>query len=242
MSRFKGLFVTGTDTGVGKTVITAAVAAALRAEGFSVGVWKPVQSGARLGSGESDAERLIIASGIEDTPEAVAPFTFEAPIAPILAAQQAGITLTMEGLLAGGDPLASRYDALVVEGAGGAAVPLTNLEIVADLIAILQMPVLIVARSGLGTINHTLLTAMFLRERSIPIVGVILNEGEKAAHMTIEDPSHTSNAEMIERYGGLNVLGRFPTLQTEAAGEALAAICHQHIQMKPIREAIGLHI
>ena len=126
MSKVRGLFVTGTDTGVGKTVLTAALAASFRAEKLNVGVWKPVQSGALLGNGITDAERLLQGSGIDERPEAVAPFTFEAPLTPLLAAKQAGVTLTMKALISAGEPLNKRYDALLIEGAGGTAVPLTD--------------------------------------------------------------------------------------------------------------------
>ena len=111
-------------------------------------------------------------------PEAVAPFTFEAPLTPLLAAKQAGVTLTMKELIAAGEPLTDRYDALLIEGAGGVAVPLTEDALVVDLISVLRIPALIVARSGLGTINHTLLTVSFLQQRAIPIIGVIMNDGE----------------------------------------------------------------
>ncbi|MBW7461057.1 dethiobiotin synthase, partial [Paenibacillus sepulcri] len=85
----RGLFVTGTDTGVGKTVVTAAIAAALRAEGRNVGVWKPVQSGSTFGSGRTDAQQLLKSTGIDELPEAVAPFSFAAPLTPLLAAREA---------------------------------------------------------------------------------------------------------------------------------------------------------
>ena len=208
MSKARGLFVTGTDTGVGKTVLTAALAASLRAEKLNVGVWKPVQSGALLGNGMTDAERLLQGSGIDELPGAVAPFTFEAPLTPLLAAKQAGVTLTMKALIAAGEPLIKRYDALLIEGAGGVAVPLTDSALVVDLISELRVPALIVARSGLGTINHTLLTISFLQQRGIPIIGVIMNDGELAD--TYDDPSVYTNAELIENYSGIKVLGRFP--------------------------------
>ncbi|SEG46058.1 dethiobiotin synthase [Paenibacillus sp. UNC499MF] len=181
MSGIRGIFVTGTDTGTGKTVVTAALAAALRSEGWNVGVWKPVQSGEPLGSGRSDAERLAEGSGVSDPPEEVASFTFSAPLTPWLAAKAEGVHLTMEMLYAGGKRLCSRYDAMLVEGAGGAAVPLTEDALLAEWIAYLRMPVLIVARAGLGTVNHTLLTVSFLRQFGIDILGVVLNEGACAA-------------------------------------------------------------
>lgn len=234
----RGLFVTGTDTGVGKTVVTAAITAVLRAEGLNAGVWKPVQSGAPLGSGVTDAERLLKITGIDERPEAVAPFTFEAPLTPLLAAKQAGVTLTLKDLIAAGEPLAKRYDALLIEGAGGVAVPLTDDGLVADLIAELRIPALIVARSSLGTINHTLLTVSFLRQRGVPIIGIIMNDGELAERK--DDPSVATNAELIERYSGLKVLGRLPHMQREANSETLIHTVRTTIQFAPIRQALAV--
>ncbi|WP_281365771.1 dethiobiotin synthase [Paenibacillus alginolyticus] len=151
MGSIRGLFVTGTDTSVVKTMVTAAITAALRAEGLNAGVWKPVQSGALLGSGVTDTERLLQSTGIQERPEAVAPFTFEALLTPMLAAKRAGVTLTLKDLIAAGKPLAKRYEVLLVEGAGGVAVPLTDDALVVDLISELHIPALIVARSSLGT-------------------------------------------------------------------------------------------
>ncbi|WP_082420755.1 dethiobiotin synthase [Paenibacillus sp. A3] len=235
--RWRGIFVTGTDTGVGKTVITAAIAAALRSEGRNVGVWKPVQSGGLIGKGVTDAERLLRGTDIADRPEQVAPFTFAAPLAPALAAMQAGVSLTMAGLLAAGEPLAERYDALLIEGAGGAAVPLTSDALVADLIAELGVPALIVAHCGLGTVNHTLLTAALLRQRGIPVAGVVMNEVDPVASRN--DPSTAANAELIERYGCLRVLGRFPWISGEATMERLVRAVKQHIDISPVRQVLG---
>lgn len=232
----RGLFVTGTDTGVGKTVVTAAIAAALRSEGKNVGVWKPVQSGAALGQGITDAERLLKGAGMLELPEAVSPFTFEAPLAPMLAARHAGVELTMDGLIAAGTPLAERYDALLVEGAGGVAVPLTEDALMADFMAELGMPALIVARAGLGTINHTLLTASYLQRRGIPLLGVILNEGGSEA--AVCDPSIESNAEQMERYGGINVLGRFPYVKDDTDTETLIRAAAGTLSLEAIREAL----
>ncbi|NHN30808.1 dethiobiotin synthase [Paenibacillus agricola] len=234
----RGLFVTGTDTGVGKTIVTAAITAMLRAEGLNVGVWKPVQSGAPLGKGVTDAERLLQITGIDERPEAVAPFTFEAPLTPMLAAKQDGVTLRLKELIAAGIPLIKRYEALLVEGAGGVAVPLTDDALVVDLIAELRIPALIVARSSLGTINHTLLTASFLRYHAVPIVGVIMNDGEVTEPN--DDPSIATNAELIEHYSGLKVLGQFPCLHAEANSEMLIHTIRKTIQFEPIRQALAV--
>jgi dethiobiotin synthetase len=237
MNGIRGLFVTGTDTGVGKTIVTAALAAALRAERLNVGVWKPVQSGAPLGSGATDAERLLQCTGIEERAEAVGPFTFEAPLAPLLAAKEAGLSLTLQELIDAGKPLVKRYESLLVEGAGGVAVPLTDTALVADLISELRVPVIIVARSGLGTINHTLLTVSFLRDRKIPIIGIILNDGESTDIQ--DDPSVAMNAKLIERYCGVKVLGRFPHLHDEKNTQLLIKTVREEIQLTPILQGLA---
>lgn len=236
----RGLFVTGTDTGVGKTVVTAAITAVLRAEGMNVGVWKPVQSGASLGSGVTDAERLLRITGIEERPEDVAPFTFEASLTPLLAAKQAGVILTLKELIAAGEPLTKRYEALLIEGAGGVAVPLTEDALVVNLISELRIPALIIARSGLGTINHTLLTASFLRQHGVPIAGVIMNEGELMEPH--DDLSVATNAELIERYSGLKVLGLFPHLHNEMNAETMINAVRKTIQFAPIRQALQFNL
>ncbi|MBW7475144.1 dethiobiotin synthase [Paenibacillus oenotherae] len=242
MSRIRGLFVTGTDTGVGKTLITAALAAALRAEGRNVGVWKPVQSGASIGSGDTDAERLLRGSGIDERPESVAPFSFEAPLTPLLAARAAGIEISLEAIAAGGLPLMERYESLLIEGAGGVAVPLTHDALVIDWIAALGTPVLIVARSSLGTINHTLLTGFMLRQRGIEVAGVVLNDGPgPAAALEADDPSIAGNASLIEQYSGMRVLGRFPRISPDRALNAkeLAKLTRT-IDLSPIRQALNI--
>ncbi|BBH19041.1 ATP-dependent dethiobiotin synthetase BioD [Paenibacillus baekrokdamisoli] len=234
----RGLFVTGTDTGVGKTVVTAAITAALRAEGLNVGVWKPVQSGAPLGSGVTDAERLLQYTGINERADSVASFTFEAPLTPFLAAREAGMTFTLQELISAGEPLLNRYESVLIEGAGGVAVPLTEEELVVDLITKLRIPALIVARSGLGTINHTLLTVSYLRHHAVPIIGVILNDGESTER--VDDPSTATNAELIEMYSGIKVLGRFPRMHDETNRDLLIHTVREKIQLTPIKQALAV--
>jgi len=244
----KAIFVVGTDTEVGKTIVTGAIAAALRAEGLNVGVWKPVQSGAVIGSGSSDAERLIRYSGIAESPENVAPYSFRAPLAPMLAAEAEGVQLMKEALRRAGEPLYERYNALLVEGAGGIAVPLTNDALAIDWIAELRAPVLIVARSGLGTINHTLLTAAMLREKGLTVLGVVLNDGaDEKFRLTGScdqgdfrgnDPSFASNAQMIERYGGLRIVGRFPFVPGEPESKELADIACTCLDLSAVKAVL----
>jgi dethiobiotin synthetase len=236
MNVIRGLFVTGTDTDVGKTIVTGALAAALRAEDLNVGIWKPVQSGALLGSGETDAERLLQYSGIHERAEDVASFTFQAPLTPMLAAKQDGVDITLQEVISAGQPLADRYESVLIEGAGGVAVPLTEDSLVVDLISELRIPALIVARSGLGTINHTLLTVSYLQQHGVPIIGFILNDGD--SNEMYNDSSAATNAELIERYCGISFLGRFPRLTGEINTELLIQVIREKIQLTPIRQAI----
>ncbi|HBU80968.1 MAG TPA: dethiobiotin synthase [Paenibacillus sp.] len=236
MNVIRGLFVTGTDTDVGKTIVTGALAAALRAENLNVGVWKPVQSGALLGSGETDAERLLQYSGIHERAGEVASFTFQAPLTPMLAAKQDGVAIMLQEIIAAGQPLIQRYESVLIEGAGGVAVPLTEDSLVVDLISELRIPALIVARSGLGTINHTLLTVSYLQQHGVPIVGFILNDGDSKE--MYNDSSAATNAELIERYCGIPFLGRIPRLTGEINTELLIQVIREKIQLTPIRQAI----
>jgi dethiobiotin synthetase len=236
MNVIRGLFVTGTDTDVGKTIVTGALAAALRAENLNVGVWKPVQSGALLGSGVTDAERLLQYTGIDERADDVAPFTFQAPLTPMLAAKQDGVDITLQEIISAGQPLADRYESVLIEGAGGVAVPLTEDSLVVDLISELRTPALIVARTGLGTINHTLLTVSYLQQHEIPIVGFILNDGN--SDEIHNDSSIATNAELIERYCGISFLGRFPRFLDEINTELLIHMIREKIQLAPIRQAI----
>ncbi|GKU77413.1 dethiobiotin synthase [Paenibacillus sp. L3-i20] len=236
MSQIRGIFVTGTDTAVGKTIVTAALSAALRTDGMNIGIWKPVQSGALLGSGTTDAELLLKYTGINELPQIVATYSFEAPLTPLLAAKEAGVSFELHNLVVAGTELLMRYESLIIEGAGGVAVPLTSDYLVADFIRELQIPALIVARSGLGTINHTLLTISYLKQHSIPIIGFIFNDGvEIDKH---DDPSIATNAALIERYSGITFLGQFPHLKGEITSKLLINAAREHIRLPFIKEIL----
>lgn len=232
--RYTGLFIAGTDTGVGKTIVTAGLAAALREEGLKTGVWKPVMSGALANEVESDAYRLHSISGVEDLPEEIAPLVFPEPLTPLLAAKAAGQELTMEQVLRGGQILKERHHFLLVEGAGGLAVPLTETEMMIDLAVLLGLPLLLVARAGLGTINHTLLSIWYARGKGVPVAGVILNEAEDPA----DDVSIATNASLIERYGEVPVWGSVPKLEEPLSRQQLVAIMRQHVNLGNIRSEL----
>jgi dethiobiotin synthetase len=214
----RGLFVTATDTGVGKTEVACALLRAARAAGLDVGAMKPAQSGHVAGE-PSDADRLHAAAGGADPRELVCPYTFAAPLAPAVAARLEGVAVSLQRLLEAARALAARHQALVVEGAGGLLTPLTDRETYADLAVALALPVLVVARAGLGTVNHTALTVEALRARGLTVLGVVLNRTAAAT-----DPSEPHNAAEIERLARAPVLAALPFLADIAARErALAA-------------------
>ncbi|USG65420.1 dethiobiotin synthase [Brevibacillus ruminantium] len=229
-----GFFVSGTDTGVGKTVVTAGLAAVLRDEGFDLGVFKPVQSGGETEE-ERDSYRLRILSGVSDDCGKIAPYSFAAPLTPVLAAQQEGVTLTMSELAEAGEPLQKKYAALLVEGAGGLAVPLTQTDLMADFAALLGMPLLLIGRAGLGTINHTILSAAFARQRGLQVAGVIVN----GYRTDDDDKSVETNAAMIERYGDVPVLGRMPWIEGVITQARLKEAVRAHVDVKRISDLLS---
>ena len=170
----KSLFITGTDTGVGKTTIAAAMAMAMKKRGLNVGVMKPLQSGI-----DSDADILMAAAGVCDDRELVVPYSFKEPVAPTLAARLEGVSIDLDLIRKGYETLALRHDLMIVEGAGGIMVPLVENRkesyLFSDLAAELQLKTVIVARAGLGTVNHTLLTVDHARKKGLHIACIIIN-------------------------------------------------------------------
>jgi len=172
----QGLFVTGTDTGVGKTLISAALALFLRRRGRNVGVMKPVETGVADPAGlGADGQLLQWAADSRDEIDLITPYRLRAPLAPSLAAQREGIHIDFGHLLATAQALAARHDYLIVEGAGGLMVPLAGAVLLVDLVKALDFPLLTVCRPSLGTINHTLLTIHAARTMDIPLAGYIVN-------------------------------------------------------------------
>lgn len=176
----RGLFITGTDTGVGKTWVTAMIARELMDDDIEVGVHKPVCSGMETGpDGEKfwpDVAILSEAIGGRYPAGRICPQRFEAPLAPPVAARLEGTAVDSDQLRSAARWWCGRVDLLLIEGVGGLLCPLTETETVADLAGDLGYPLLIVGRLGLGAINHTLLTVETARSRGLPVAGIILND------------------------------------------------------------------
>jgi dethiobiotin synthetase len=192
----RGLFVTGTDTGVGKTVVSAVLMQGYRGQ-VPLRYWKPVQTGAEQDDDTADVQRLGACSADEILAAGV---RLPRPVSPHLAAKLAGTRIALESLI---DPVVNDGQTVrwIVEGAGGVLVPINESETMVDLMDALRLPVLIVARTGLGTINHTLLTVEALRRRRLTVAGVVL-VGDR----------HPTNRAAIEQYGQVEVLTEMPFL------------------------------
>ena len=174
----KGFFVTGTDTGVGKTVVAAALTRALVARGLRVAVMKPIASGSdptAQGLRNSDALTLMAAANVTAPYEVVNPYCFLPPISPHIAAREAGVAIDLTLLRSRFDSLAGASDYVIVEGAGGWLAPISDAATMADLAAALALPVLLVAGLRLGCLNHSLLTRESLRTRGAAFAGWIAN-------------------------------------------------------------------
>jgi dethiobiotin synthetase len=186
-SRF---FVTGTDTGVGKTVVCAMLCAALDAI-----YWKPIQTGAREGTDRETVMRLARVSESRTLKEV---YLFDLPVSPHLAAQRARVRIDLRKIVR---PERSRGENLIVEGAGGALVPVNRRGLMTDVMKRVKLPVILVARTALGTINHTLLSLAALRSAGLGVRGVIM----------VGKPNE-DNRQAIERYGSVAVAGTLPQL------------------------------
>lgn len=204
--KIPGIFITGTDTGVGKTYVGAGIAAAFCEQGTDVGVMKPAETGCLIRNGvlvPRDALKLIKAGAVEDPLDLVNPYRFRDPLAPAIAAAREGKKIEIKKIVSAWRALSRKHEYMIVEGAGGIMVPLTAKQDFLDLAARLNLPVLIVARPGLGTINHTLLTIMALRSRGLRIAGIVINHHSKKGTGLAE----RTGPPVIERMSGVPIIG-----------------------------------
>ena len=206
----RGVFITATDTGVGKTLVAAALVAHLRQRGIDVGVMKPVETGvSRATKAQSDGVRLQQAAGSDDSMAEVCPYVFRLPLAPLSAAREEGRTIRIAAILQAFRALRRKHDLLVVEGAGGLHVPITETVDGLDLIERMGLPVIVVGSSGLGGINHALLTLAALRQKKIPVVALVLNR-LKPVRTKIALAQEQSTVTLLRRLAKVRVVGPLP--------------------------------
>jgi len=217
----KALFVTGTDTGVGKTFISLALIAAWRRTGLRVGVFKPCETGCTpcgIGPGDGvlgdllpdDASHLLAAAASGQSLDEVCPYRFHLPMAPAEAAAVEGrdeVSLSRCGELF--RSIRARYDVTLVEGAGGLLVPFCGAATTVDLIRELDIPVLVVARLGLGTINHSCLTVEAARARGLEVLGLVFSRGQDPG-VVPPGPDEERNPDTVARLAQVSVWGRVP--------------------------------
>jgi dethiobiotin synthetase len=209
----QGLFITATDTGVGKTEIAAAIARTWRREGRSFAVCKPVATGPA-----DDTRRLALAADDADL-GAVTPFVFAEPAAPPVAARLEGRTLSLAELSGAVVRRKLRRDAVLVEGVGGLLCPLTEAETVADLVELLGLGLIVVTRRSLGTLNHTLLTLEAARRRKLRVRGVVVNETAP-----VESAADRANVEELARRIAVPLLAVVPYRAGGYEGEIPALV------------------
>ncbi len=195
----KGVFITSTDTSVGKTIICSIIARGLIRRGIDVGIMKPVQTG-----GKADSAFLKKITGVKDPDFLINPYFAKKPLAPVVAFKLERKNIDIGRIKSAFNELSSRHQFMIIEGIGGILVPIKNNYSVLDLIVDLDLPVIIVSRPGLGTINHTLLTIKTARDYGIEIIGVVFNNFQKRGLCEKTNPS------IISRLGDTPIVGEIP--------------------------------
>ena len=212
-----GLFITGTDTGVGKTLVAASLAAYLRERGYRVGVMKPVETGCPERDGiliPDDAVRLKEASGCAKPIEEICPYRFAEPLAPSIAAERANQKIDVDLLLATYGEISTEYEVTLVEGAGGLMVPLLPSYTYADFARVLKLPLLVVAANKLGVLNHLLLTLEHASCKGLSALGYVLNRISSET-----SPAAETNREVLSGLTGVPCLGDLPFIETTGTRE-----------------------
>ncbi len=222
----KGFFITGTDTGVGKTIIAGALILAIRSLGLRVCGMKPIETGCLKSKFKAQSSKLkvkekvlIPSDGIflkeiadmDDSIDVITPIRLENPLAPFPASEIEGIPVDIEKIKNVYAELAKKYDAVVIEGIGGLLVPINYNYFVLDLAKDFGLPIIIVSRSGLGTINHTLLTVNYAMKEGLNVAGIILNYSRPPENTLAEE----TNPEVIRQISPVPILGIFPYIESK---------------------------
>ena len=209
LPKHKGLFITGTDTGVGKTLIAGGIASILAKQGLRVGVFKPIATGCRMEKGKlicDDAQFLAKCSNCSCGLPIVNPVSYQTPAAPFVAAQIEDRRIDYLAIENAYRFICENHDVVIVEGIGGIRVPISPRIDVLELADEFHMPVVVVARSNLGTINHTLLTVDAVRINDLPFAGVVIS-GYKP---DTTDPAEKTVAQVISEFDDIKILSVVP--------------------------------
>jgi dethiobiotin synthetase len=207
----KGLLITGTDTGVGKTFFACALAALLKESGYKVGVMKPAETGCDQGEGKPvprDAVALKETSGCGLPLETICPYQFREPLAPSVAAERAGVRIDIDRLMSVYSEISAAHEITIVEGAGGLMVPLLPSYTYADLAKVLKLPLIVVAVNKLGMINHLLLTLEHASCQGLSVLGYVLNQIESQPSLAAE-----TNREALVSLTGVPCMGELPYIE-----------------------------
>jgi len=216
-----GFFITGTDTDIGKTVVTACLIKLFKSQEIDVGVMKPIETGvdpACNSSANSDAKFLMEVSGNTDPVDKVCPYRFKTPASPYQAAKIAGKEILPATIIENLKTLESHHNLMLIEGVGGLLVPITNRYNVANLVLEIGLPLIIVSSIRLGTLNHTLLTINAAQQYGLKIKGIILNQKE---NHTL-DPIEKQQDKLIKELSGIPILGVCPYIK-EISPEGIQA-------------------
>ena len=205
----KGYFITGTDTGVGKTLVAGGLAALCKNKGLNVGVMKPVATGCKRVNNtlvSDDAVFLKLSAEVDDEYELINPVSLEQPLAPTVAARLSNTKIDTDKINTAYDTLCERHEYMIVEGIGGLLVPIDEYYFVVDMAEEMELPVIVVCRPTLGTINHTLLTVSYARQHGLDVKGIIVNESTENCDAVVKN----TNTEEIKRLTDLPIIGTIP--------------------------------
>jgi dethiobiotin synthetase len=206
----RGVFITGTDTGVGKTLVASALVTRLIQCGIDVGVMKPIETGVSRGTNtRSDGMRLRRAAGSDDPMAEVSPYSYRFPVAPFSAARAEKTTMQITTIMRAFRALSQKHAFTMVEGVGGVHVPITQALNISDLIYRTKLPAIVIGRSGLGGINHALLTLHALRGRKIPVVALVLNQ-RRPVRTKIARAQEQSTVSLLRMLARVPVIGPLP--------------------------------
>lgn len=208
----KRIFIAGTDTGVGKTVVSAAFAAALKIKGIKVGVMKPISCGDR-----EDALLLARAAGVNDSLDDINPIWLKKPLSPNVAASLEKKNIDLSLVTQALNKIETKYDVMIIEGCGGLFVPILKNFLVIDLISFMKTEAVLCSSSGLGAINHSLLSLEAMKRRGIKPKGIIFNR-TKGGILSVPEKT---NPGVVEEYSGVKSLGMFPYIKMDCKTDCL---------------------